>query len=112
MRTGKLRHRVEIQRFTEKKDEWGNWVEAWETLAIVWAAIEPMKGEEYLAAMAFQSEITHKVTMRYFGEGITTKDLLVFNDRTFEIESIINVEERNRELVLMCKEKVGKDGSG
>ena len=112
MRIGKLRHKVEVQRFVTKKDEWGNTIEAWETLANVWAAIEPMKGEEFFAAMAFQSEITHKVTMRYFGERITTKDLLVFNGRTFDIESVINVEERNKELVLMCKEKVGKDGSG
>ena len=108
MRIGKLRHRIEIQRFVTQEDEWGNEFSGWETLAHVWAAVEPLKGEEYYAARQAVAEVSHKVTMRSPGEKITPLDRIVFEDRIFEIESVLDIEERGRELVLMCKEKLGE----
>ena len=46
--------------------------------------------------------------MRSPGEKITPLDRIVFEDRIFEIESVLDIEERGRELVLMCKEKLGE----
>lgn len=106
MRTGSLRHYVEIHALTIIEDDLGNQTEEWAKVADVWAAIEPLQGDEKLAAAYIQAETTHKVTIRYLA-GITPANRLLFDGRTLEIESVRNLEERNRELVLMCKEKVG-----
>lgn len=106
MRTGLLRHRVEIQALTVTEDEIGNQVEEWVKVAEAWAAIEPIQGNEKLTAAYMQAETTHKVTMRPPGIEITPAHRIIFGSRIFEIESVINVEERNRELVLMCVEKI------
>lgn len=104
MRAGTLRHRVEIQALTVTEDDIGNQIYEWQTIATVCASIEPLKGREYWAAAQIQAETTVKVTIRYLA-GITPSCRVVFKDRVFDIQSIINVEERNRELVLMCREK-------
>jgi SPP1 family predicted phage head-tail adaptor len=106
MRTGLLRHYVEIHALTIIEDDIGNQTEEWAKVAEVWAAVEPLQGDEKLAAAYIQAETTHKVTIRYLA-GITPANRLLFDGRTLEIESVRNLEERNRELQLMCKEKVG-----
>lgn len=101
-----LRHRVEIQKLVIYEDEIGEQITEWETIAEVWASISPLRGKEYWAAAQVQSETTHEVIMRYPGVEITPAHQLVFKGRTLNIQSVINVEERNRELQLLCKEKV------
>ena len=43
--------------------------------------------------------------MRYLS-GITTDMRVNFNGRIFEIEAALNINERNKELHLMCSEVV------
>ena len=105
MRTGKLRHRVEVQRYATSYDPEGEPIQEWQLLAKAWAAIEPLKGEEYLAAMSTQARVSHKVTMRPLAATISPADRIIYNGRILEIESVLNLEERDRELVLMCVEK-------
>lgn len=110
MKIGQLRHRLEIQEKRCVMDEWGNQVSEWFTVATAWAAIEPIRGEEYWAAGAQQGETIHRVTMRYV-PGVTPKHRLLFGDRILEIESTLNLEERSRLLELLCKERLnGQSG--
>jgi len=103
MRTGRLRHPVVIQRLTEGT-LWGE-EDSWEDYAAVWASVEPLKGAEYYAAQQVNAEVTGKVVMRYLS-GVVPKMRVVFGTRTFEILSVINPDERNRELQLLVKEPV------
>jgi SPP1 family predicted phage head-tail adaptor len=107
MRTGSLRHYVEIHALTIIEDDIGNQTEEWAKVAEAWASIEPLKGDEYFAAASTQAQVSHKVTLRPPGIEITPANRIIFGSRTLEIESVINVREQNRELQLMCKEKVG-----
>ncbi len=106
MRTGKLRHFVEIHAFTVVEDDIGNQIETWAKVAEAWAAIEPLKGDERWAAAYAQATTTHRVTMRPPGVNVHPSNRLVFNGRVFEIEAVLDIEERGRELQLMCVEKV------
>ena len=106
MRTGKLRHRVELQKASFIVDDLGYHLEEWETVATAWAAIEPLKGEEHWQAASVQATTTHRVTMRPPGVAVHPSNRLVFNGRIFEIEAVLDIEERGRELQLMCVEKV------
>jgi len=106
MRTSTLRHKVEIQELIETQDAIGNQMYEWAKVGEAWAAIEPLKGEEYFAAATVQAKVSHRVTMRPPGVEITPVNRIVFGSRTLEIESVINVEERSRELQLLCVEKL------
>ena len=52
MQAGRLDQRVTLERFTTTTDDWGGPIEAWAPLATVWAAVEPLNGREFIAAMA------------------------------------------------------------
>jgi len=102
MRAGSLRHRVTIQQ-PVVDTAWGG-ATTWEEFAKVWAAIEPLRGRELIAAQQVQSETTAKITIRYLA-GITPDMRILHGSRIFELTSPpIDPEERHRELQLMVKE--------
>lgn len=103
MRAGLLRHRVDIQKATESQDAYGEPDKTWTIHATVNAAIEPLTGREFLQNRQIGSELTHQITIRYLA-GVTAKMRIRFGLRYFDIESVINENERNVKHVLMCKE--------
>ncbi len=76
----------------------------WKT---VWAKAGPLKGREYLEARKVQPELTYLFEIRYI-EGVTPDMKIEFKGRTFNIQSILNVDERNRFLEIYAVEKVEK----
>lgn len=103
MQAGRLRHRVTIQNAVEARNAYGEAIKTWSTVATVYASVEPIRGREMFDAEQVQSEVTHRVRLRY-RPGLTSQMRLLFNGRMFEIQTVINVNERNREVQLMCKE--------
>ena len=105
MRAGKLRHRVTIQQTTETREStMGGVIDTWGTFATRYASVSPLTGREYFTAQQHASEVTHEVRLRYLS-GVTTKMRVLHDGRTFDIESIANTDERDRETVLLCKER-------
>lgn len=104
---GKLRHQVALLKSVIRKDELGQEIESWEVQDLVWASIEPLSGKEYFSAKQVNSEINVKITIRYI-ESILSQWVVQFGQRVFNIEAIINLEERNKFLQLLCSEKVGE----
>lgn len=106
---GKMRHRITFQRFDGERDGYGDPLEAddahWTDVATTWAAIDPISGREFYAAEQSQSEVTHKVRLRY-RPGLTTAMRISWEGRLLKILSIIDWEERHESLLLMCKELV------
>lgn len=102
MKAGKLRHQITIERFTSGQDEFGQPIEAWETVGTVAAAVEPLKGREFIAAQAAQSEVTTRIRLRYLA-GITAADRITHGGTVYNVLSIIDKDMRNIELELMCK---------
>lgn len=103
MRAGKLRHRVTIQRAVEEQDEFGAAVETWVNVGQVWASVEPLRGREYFQAEGVQAETDTRIRMRYYKEAIVPKMRVVHGATIYDIESVIDVETRGRELELMCR---------
>jgi SPP1 family predicted phage head-tail adaptor len=106
LKIGKLRHRIAIEQVTETQDTDGSVIEIWSAYATVQASIEPLSGREYIAAQSIQADVTHRISLRYM-PGITPKMRVNYSSRIFDILSVINVGERNRELQLMCRENIG-----
>ena len=104
MDAGRLDKRIIIERLEATEDEIGQPVEAWIPTFNVWAAIEPLTGREYLAAMAVQAERTVRIRIRYL-PGIVSTMRVVYQGRVFAIQSVINIREGNDELHLMGLEQ-------
>jgi SPP1 family predicted phage head-tail adaptor len=100
---GTLRHRITLQRAVESPDSLGAMVETWQNLANVWASVEPLSAREQFNLHSTYTEATHKVTIYYLA-GVTAKCRVLFGTRTFNIESVVNPEERNEDLNLICSE--------
>jgi SPP1 family predicted phage head-tail adaptor len=63
-------------------------------------------GRTYLAAAQEQAEVSHRVGIRYLS-GIKPKIMrIVYGSRILEIKAVQDVDERNRELILMCNEYI------
>ena len=105
MDIGKLRHRIELQEKTTGRDSFGSEVEQWNTKATVWASVEPIAGREYFLAQQVQSEVTHRIRIRYYA-GLQSDWRIRFGTKLFDILSIIDFEERHVEMQIMCKEFV------
>jgi SPP1 family predicted phage head-tail adaptor len=98
---GALRNRVTLERSGDPSN-WGV-TAAWSTFATVWAKVEPVSGREYVEGRLIQSELTHKVTIRYLS-GVKADMRVNFEGRYLKIFAVRNVGERNRELELDCTE--------
>jgi len=103
---GELDKRIIIENSTEVDDGYGGKTISWATFATVWARVKPLKGFEKLRAMQIQSEVTHKITIRY-RSGITTGMRVNFNSRIFNIKSSININEDDQWLEIIAEEGVG-----
>ena len=105
MDIGKLRHRVPLQKQINAPNDYGATVTKWRDIATVWAEIKPLSGREYFSAQQVQSEVTTQIWLRYLG-GIMPTMRVKFGKRTLEIVSVLNTQERNVSLQLMCKEVI------
>ena len=105
MQAGRLRHRVELQKPIRAQDASGEIVISWLTYATVWAFVKPLTGQERLEAQQVTPGISHEVRMRYRRDVISDHHVL-YDNRTLEIDAVIDVNEQGRELRLICKEIV------
>jgi len=109
MRAGELRHRVTIQEKSVTRNSYGEEVITWGDVATVWAAVEPLargpRGREFIEAQRAGAEITTLIRMRY-RSGIAPEMRVVYGSHTYDIKSVVHVEERQRELHLMCREVI------
>lgn len=69
----------------------------------VWAEVEPLQGNEQLQAMQTGMKRPHRITMRYRA-GMSAATTLLYGTRVFDIKSVVDPEEKHRELVLMTDE--------
>lgn len=104
MRAGRLRHRLDFESPNTAVDSYGEaTLEPWTLSTILWGSLEPLSGRELIAAQQAQAETTHRVRVRYEADIVPTMRIS-YGGRYFQILSIINREERGRELEIMCKE--------
>lgn len=108
MRAGTLRHRVTIQQSvagSPQQDAGGTPDETWTDYLTTWAEVAPLRGRELLAAQQVSSEVTGTIRMRKLpGYTVTSAMRAVFGARLYDILAVVNVDERNREIVLSVRE--------
>ncbi len=108
IKSGKMNKRISIEEpatGSPAKNAYGEKNIVWEEFAEVWAEIMPLVGREYWAQQQVQSEVTVKIRIRYLA-GILPTMRVVHGERILAIKSVIDVNERHKEIILMCLEGV------
>ena len=103
MRAGNLRHLVTIQKNTPTADGMGGQTASWAATSTAWAGIWPVSAKERVSNQQLETQLTHKIRIRYQA-GVTTAKRVKYDTRYFKIISIINMDERNITLDLLCTE--------
>lgn len=103
MRGGTLRHRVELLNVSQTRLATGETLPTYVPLGTVWAAVEPLTGRELMVAQQTVAETTHRVRIRA-REGVATSTRVRHRGRLLEVQAVLNLEERDREMHLLCKE--------
>jgi len=103
---GKLKHRITILKPSDgtTTDGYGQPLDDPVEVARPWAAIEPITGRDYLAAMQENAEVTTRIRIRYRA-GIERSMIVRYGQSEFEILYIAHPEYAKKELHLMCKER-------
>ena len=98
---------IQVQSLTQSKDASGGVQEVWTDFVTRWAEPRPMGGREYYAAQQVASTDRMGFKLRYDEQTalINTKHRILYGTRDFDIESITNVDEQNRDLILICTER-------
>ena len=103
MRAGDLRNYVAFKTASEAEDGLGGITQTWATTFSDWVAIWPLSANENVENLRVGADITHRVRMRY-RSGVLHKMRVVWGTRTLEVKSVINKDERNHTLDLICVE--------
>jgi SPP1 family predicted phage head-tail adaptor len=104
---GELVHRIQIQKpVTAPGDSFGQSItpDTWDTVLTVRAAIEPIGAGERNESGQLISEVSYRVTIRWTPVFIGANYRVLFRGRTFVVQAVNNLLERNRVLILFCSE--------
>lgn len=106
MRAGLLRHRIRIDERVETQQTDGGTTTTWREYSETRARFEVLTGREFLASDEIRGETSHRITMRYLpGLRKSMRIVRLDDERVFDITSIVNLDERNRTLILLANEK-------
>jgi len=101
---GRLRERVTIQQAAETRNALGETVQSWATFAERWASVDGLSSREVLLQGQQQTEVSHRVRMRYV-DGMTGTMRILWRGRVLEITSLLEHNNRS-EHELLCTERV------
>jgi SPP1 family predicted phage head-tail adaptor len=107
MRAGELKHKIKIEEPVYGRDAAGGKTITWTEVCDVWAAIEPLKGREYIETQKVASEITVRIRIRHRDDIEPHMRVThIAKSIVYEIVAVIPVREHGEELHLMCKRVV------
>ncbi|CAB3681775.1 hypothetical protein R8871_02552 [Paraburkholderia graminis C4D1M] len=123
IKAGPLNQRITIQRpiVTVDADSGEPVVTGWENLPVdaeVWAAIETLKGMEYLASAEFRAGVTTRIRVRW-RDDLTSAMRVVFRlmrgdtvvrETVYDVQSVLPQYQSMSEVYLMCADGVITEG--
>lgn len=68
------------------------------------AFVAPTTGREYEESQKIRAETTYKISTRYF-RGINSSHRILYDNREFEIISVLDINQRHEELQIIAAER-------
>lgn len=107
MRTaGHYPHRLTVQAPVQTQDHaTGDITNDWQTIATIWARIEPIRGREALIDEKILAEMNTRIMVRWspLAEKLTSAHRGLHQDTIFNFVSIAHVLLERREIEIMAK---------
>lgn len=105
--SGKLRHKVALQRRVRTQDPvTGEITHEWQTVANVWASVEPLSAREFISAQAVQSKVSARIVIRYRPD-VDAAMRIMHRGKMYNIEGVLPDPVSGLEyLTLPCSEGV------
>jgi SPP1 family predicted phage head-tail adaptor len=111
MEAGKLNRRIQIQQQTAAQDSFGQPSSTWNTIYTCWASIDIQGSQLIYATSEFVSKVTHRITFRWTNAVVIQPNMrIVYTEQTtgvvytYNVEALLNTDQRNRELTALCYE--------
>jgi len=104
--TARLKHKIIIQEYVDSIDSSGGPMGTWKNYLTRYASVVPLNGSEFFVSQQLTVDITVRIRLRYdtLAATITSKHRVLWGARNYDISTVINPKESNREIVLMCSE--------
>lgn len=105
MRAGKLRTLVTVQEAVQTQDSGGAPETTWVTQSTVWGSVMPIRGREALMAGQLLADQDTRIIIRWSPQmaSINRRWRVVVKGNPYDIISVINVDEGDRQIELLCK---------
>ena len=100
-----MRRQITIRTVTLVPDGYGGSTETESDVENIPARVEPLEGNEQLEAMRVGMQRPHRFTLRYQA-GMTGAKRIIYDGRTFDIKSVVDPEEKHRELLILTDEVI------
>ena len=109
LRIGELRHHIQIEQRSNTQDpDYGSQLDTWSAVKSIWAKVEPIDAKEVFNTQNWTSVVTHAITVRYDALFADTRVAAAYRatyaGRIFNIHGVLNLDERNRVMVLAASE--------
>ena len=104
MQSGKLNRRITIQNVPVTQDASGFPTEGTATTYCTrWASVHPLRGRERFEARQFEAEVDVRFIVRYDSvtAAITPKMQVSYNSKTYDIQSVFDVDEAHKEIEIL-----------
>jgi len=101
--SGKLRHNIVFEQKNQVSDGGGGYDYTTEQVATVRAYIKPVSTNERIFAAQVQSDISHKIYIRYRTD-LNAAMRINYNGRLFQVKGLMNIEEQNKWLEIIAIE--------
>ena len=99
-----LRHCLAPLTRSQTTDDGGGKSEAWTPGDTFYAKLEPITGTERYKGMTIDGRVTHRIEARYRADLHTPQIRIQYGSRVFQVKASLNIEERNRKLVILAEE--------
>ena len=99
-----LRHRMTLETPQRTDDGGGGAVVTWQPVAVVWAGLMALRGNEALRYDRLTGTVTHRIIIRYRSD-VTPEMRFTRAGRAFDIRAVLDMEGRRRWLHCLCEEQ-------
>jgi SPP1 family predicted phage head-tail adaptor len=97
---GQLRHVIKLQKRSETRNAFGEPIVSWtDTSSSVRANVVPLSGSETFNDPQMTSQEVKEFHFRY-RSGVSPKDRIIYDSKAYNIEEIIDEDERRRKLIV------------
>jgi len=101
----RMRERVILRANTYTKDALGGNIPTTTDLATVWARVQPLRGQELKDIGRLAAKQLYLVVIRHRTD-LTTDNIIIWDNKTLNIRSIQNRDERSQFLSMECEDGV------